>query len=101
MATNDFEHGIESRDKVYVLFYASWCHFSQAFLPVFKEYAKKHPDECISMLIDDRPDLCDKYSIDYYPTVILFRRGKVDKRLDAEPGEGLNKKQLMELTGSK
>ena len=94
----DFERDLQSKEKAFVLFWASWCHFSQAFLPVFKEYAKRHPDECISVLIDDRPDLCDKYSIDYYPTVLLFKKGRVDKRLDAEPGEGLTKKQLMQLT---
>jgi len=97
MAT-DFERDLASKEKVFVLFYASWCHFSQAFLPIFKEYAKRHPEECISVVIDDRPDLCNKYSIDYYPTVLLFKKGKVDKRLDGAPGEGLTKKQLMQLT---
>jgi len=100
MAVEDFERSLQGKDKVYVLFYASWCHFSQDFLPVFKEYAKRHPEECLSMLIDDKPELCDKYSIDYYPTVLLFKQGKVHKRLDAEPGEGLSKKQLMQLTES-
>jgi hypothetical protein len=28
----------------------------------------------------------------------MFKRGKVQKRLDAEPGVGLNKKQLKDLT---
>lgn len=46
----------------------------------------------------DNPEGCDDYSIDYYPTVILFEKGKVKKRLDAKPGIGLNKKQLKELT---
>lgn len=87
-----------SKDKAYVLFYASWCHFSQAFLPTFQEYAKANPKECLSVVVDDKPDLCDKYGIDYYPTVLLFKKGKVAKRLDATPGEGLNKKQLSELT---
>ncbi len=97
MADDNFERTVQAKEKAYVLFYASWCHFSQAFLPIFKEYAKRHPDECMSVVIDDKPDLCDKYSIDYYPTVLLFKKGKVDKRLDAEPGEGLTKKQLMQL----
>ena len=30
---------IESKDKAFVLFYASWCPFSQRFLPVFEEYS--------------------------------------------------------------
>ena len=96
----DFEREVASKEKAFVLFYASWCHFSQAFLPIFREYAQRNPDECISVLIDDKPDVCDKYQIDYYPTVILFKKGKVHKRLDAEPGEGLTKKQLMQLTES-
>jgi thiol-disulfide isomerase/thioredoxin len=96
--TEDLERNLKSKDKAFVLFYASWCHFSQAFLPIFKDYAKHHPDECASVLIDDKPDLCDKYSIDYYPTVILFKKGKVAKRLDAAPGEGLTKKQFVQLT---
>ncbi|MGO8806718.1 MAG: protein disulfide isomerase family protein [Candidatus Bathyarchaeia archaeon] len=100
MADNSFERTVKSKDKAYVLFYASWCHFSQQFLPIFKEYAKRHPDECMTVLIDDKPDLCDKYQIDYYPTVLLFKKGEVDKRLDAEPGEGLTKKQLLQLTGN-
>jgi hypothetical protein len=29
--------------------------------------------------------------------VLLLNKGKVDKRLDAEPGVGLNKKQLVDL----
>jgi thiol-disulfide isomerase/thioredoxin len=100
MADDDLERSLQSKDKAYVLFYASWCHYSQAFLPIFREYAKKHPDECMSVLIDDKPDLCEKYQIDYYPTVLLFKKGKVEKRLDAEPGEGLTKKKLMQLTGN-
>ena len=83
-----------------MLFYASWCSFSQRFLPIFQEYAERNPHECVSVMIDDLPELCDKYEIDYYPTVLFFKNGEVKQRLDATPGEGLNKKQLQELTRS-
>ena len=89
---------IRRRERACVLFYASWCPFSQSFLPVFEEYAKENPQECISVVIDDEPGLCEEYAIEYYPTVLLFRKGKVERRLDAEPGRGLNRKQLKELT---
>ena len=46
----------------------------------------------------EEPDVCEEYAIEYYPTVIMFEKGKVQKRLDAEPGVGLNKKQLKDLT---
>jgi thiol-disulfide isomerase/thioredoxin len=92
------EEVLKSKDKAYVLFYASWCPFSQEFLPVFKEYAQANPQECISVVVDDKPGLCDKYSIEYYPTVLLFKKGTVHKRLDATPGAGLTKKQLTKFT---
>lgn len=88
---------IKSKDKAVVLFYATWCPFSQRFLPIFEEYKKSNPDECISVIVDDAPDICEEYSIEYYPTVVYFKNGKVQKRLDAEPGVGLNKKQFKEL----
>jgi len=88
---------IDQRDKTFVLFYATWCPFSQRFLPVFEEYARTNPEECLTVIVDERPDLCDKYGIEYYPTVLLLRNGRVDKRLDAEPGVGLNSQQLASL----
>jgi thiol-disulfide isomerase/thioredoxin len=92
------EKEIENKDKAFVLFYATWCPFSQRFLPVFEEYARDNPQNCMSVIVDDRPDLCEEYAIEYYPTVLLFKNGKVHRRLDAEPGVGLTKKQLAELT---
>ena len=95
-----FEDALKGKEKAFVLFYASWCPFSQRFLPIFEEYAKSNPHECISVMIDFKPDLCEKYSIEYYPTVLLFKKGAVYKRLDATPGFGLTKKQLIELTNN-
>ena len=97
-AKSDIENVLKSKEKAFVLFYASWCPFSQRFLPIFEDYAKSNPQECMSVVIDDKPDLCEKYAIDYYPTVLLFKNGSVEKRLDATPGLGLTKKQLNDLT---
>jgi hypothetical protein len=49
-------------------------------------------------MIDFKPALCDKYGIEYYPTVLALKKGKIEKRLDATPGEGLTQKQFEELT---
>jgi thiol-disulfide isomerase/thioredoxin len=95
---SNFYNEIKDKNKAFVLFYASWCPFSIQFLPIFEKYKKSNPKDCLSIIIDDKPDVCEEYSIEYYPTVILFKRGKVHKRLDAKPGIGLNKKQLKDLT---
>ena len=67
-------------------------------MPIFEEYSKSNLKECTSVIVDEEPEVCEKYAIEYYPTVILFKKGKVHKRLDAKPGVGLNKKQLKDLT---
>jgi thiol-disulfide isomerase/thioredoxin len=45
-----FHDNIENRDKAVVLFYATWCPFSQRFLPIFEEYSKSNPKECLSVI---------------------------------------------------
>ena len=94
-----FHDKINNKERAFVLFYATWCPFSQRFLPIFEEYSKTNPKECVSVIVDEEPDVCEEYGIEYYPTVIMFNKGKVDKRLDAEPHVGLSKKQLKDLTG--
>jgi len=92
---------IRNKDSAFVLFYATWCPFSQRFLPIFEEFSKSNSRECLSVIVDDNPDICEEYVIEYYPTVILFEKGKVHRRLDAQPGVGLNKKQLKEFAEKK
>src|SRR5512139_3973534 len=94
----DVEVELETKPKVYALFYASWCPHSQRFLPIFEEYEKTNPDECLKVMIDLKADLCDKYGIEYYPTVLMLKKGKVQKRIDAAPGVGLTKEELTKLT---
>lgn len=94
---NNLDFGIKTKDKVFVLFYASWCPFCQKFLPAFEEFSKNN-HECMKVLVDDNEDaICEKYSLEYYPTVIMFRKGKIQKRIDAKPGIGLTKNQLNNL----
>lgn len=78
-----------------VLFYADWCHFSQAFLPFFEKHTSG--DGCFRILADEVEGVEDAYKIDYFPTVIFFSKGKEHTRLDAEPGAGLDELKLVKL----
>lgn len=105
MSKIDVEYGIEdvlkSKDSVVVLFYASWCPFSQRFLPIFEKYAEDKTHTCLRVKTDDKASLCEEYSVDVVPTVLLFERGSVKKRLDGVPGVGLSEKQLTDLLGKR
>jgi len=98
---SSFHGHIKNKNKATVLFYATWCPYSQRFLPIFEEYKKSNPEECLSVIVDEEPELFEEFDIEYYPTVIIFENGKVNRRLDAEPGVGLNKKQLKDFTEKK
>jgi thioredoxin 1 len=100
-AEYDLEEVLKTKGKVFVLFYASWCPFSQRFLPIFEKYAQKDPQGCLRVKTDDKAKLCEKYSVDIVPTVLLFEKGSVTKRLDGAPGAGLEEKQLKKLVNER
>ena len=84
-----------------VLFYASWCPYSQRFLPIFKKYAKNNENNLCRVLTDEIKSCKENYSIAVVPTVIFFtKNGKIAKRLDGILGRGLNENQLVEMMDS-
>jgi len=89
---------IASGRDTLVLFYASWCPFSRAFLPVFEKHACG--EGCLRVLTDQVAGVEEAYSIDFVPTVMFFRDGKFHTRLDAVGGEGLSEEMLLELMRS-
>ena len=91
---------IARRDTVLVLFYVSWCPFCQEFMPIFDEYAKANGYECMKIDVDHEPELSNQFLVDYYPALILFRKGRMVKRLDSEPNVGLTRCQFQEFIGT-
>jgi thioredoxin-like negative regulator of GroEL len=85
---------IASRDKLMVLFYASWCPFSQAFLSTYLRHAAAG-DPCYArIVVDDDHPLTDKYDIQVFPTVLFFEKGQMVRRLDGVFHRGLSQGQL-------
>ena len=46
------------------------------------------------IVADYKLRLCEKFSVEVFPTVLFFEEGKVSKRLDGLAGAGLNRQQL-------
>jgi thioredoxin 1 len=85
---------LASRDKLMVLFYASWCPFSQAFLGTYTAHAATG-DPCYArIIVDDGDPLVNKYAISVFPTVLFFEHGRVVRRLDGVYHRGLSQGQL-------
>jgi len=78
-----------------VLFYATWCPFSRAFLPIFRKGFGRSGWRPIEAIIDDEENpLWEKYGIEVVPTVIFFEEGRIVLRLDGIPGKGLSSEEL-------
>jgi len=93
----ELEEIIRTKDRLFVLFYASWCPFSRMFLPVYVEHAESS-DPCYRrILVDTDDDLIEKYKIEVYPTVLFFQQGRLVRRLDGTYHVGLNKNQLTDF----
>ncbi len=91
---------LESGETAFVLFYAAWCPFCQRFLPVFERLARDYEESFFRILFDGNEDLFDEYSVEVYPSVILFRAGTPAVRLDGIAGVGLDEGRMIVLIES-
>lgn len=89
-----FNDVIKNNDAVFVLFYASWCPFSKEFMPIFEKYAREKKSNFVFIKVNDNDELCEKYSIEVFPTVYYFKQGNVSKMLHGIAGEGLTDRNL-------
>jgi thioredoxin 1 len=93
---DDLAETLKLDERIYVLFYASWCPFCRSFLPIFdKEAQMNHHDKFLRVKMDDESNpLWEKYNISVVPTVIFFKAARVWRRLDGGLGAGLKEEQL-------
>lgn len=90
----------KSGQGVFALFYASWCPFSMAFLPVYEKQAAGREREFVRVVLEGNEDLFEEHGVQVYPTVLFFKNGAVARRLDGKHLSGLKEKQLTELIAS-
>ena len=105
--TNYLKEGFESKSedldeqikdgKKAVLFYADWCGHCKTLKPVWDEVAKdvnKKDKKMIKVNCGEGTkhdkEIMEKYSIDGYPTIIIFEDGK------PTPYEGKRTKEALE-----
>ena len=66
---------LESNERVFVDFWASWCGPCRMFGPVMDELAKDYKVEKVN--VDDEESLAMEYGIMSIPTVIVFDKGQI------------------------
>lgn len=81
------------------LFFSSWCPFCRSFKIIFERYAyEREIERFILVRIDDYDNVIwNKFDVKNVPTVILFEKEKIIKRLDGSFGRGLTEQQFIEF----
>ncbi|MFN6943429.1 MAG: thioredoxin family protein [Cytophagaceae bacterium] len=95
--TQSIEEVIASSElAVLVDFYAEWCSPCMQMMPVWDEVSEALKEKCLTIKVnvDEHLDLVEKYKIMGVPTFILFREGRIIKKI---PGV-LDKQQLIDLS---
>jgi thioredoxin 1 len=87
---------LKINNRVVALFYASWCPFCVKILPQFENLAEGDSRFFLAVK-DDQEKIADSFSVQVYPTLILFEQGAISRRLDGALRVGLNEKQLVDF----
>ena len=93
----ELENALKSKEKVFALFYSANCPFSQRFLPIFEKFSKDGAHLGVRILVEKNERLVEKYSVEIVPTLLVFEKGEILHRLDAEWGVGISEKRLKGL----
>jgi endoplasmic reticulum resident protein 44 len=83
--TSNFDSSLAENKILFINFYADWCRFSQLLNPVFEEASEQFKNSTGDVLFasvdcDRQPLICQTYKITKYPTLKIYRSGKLSKK---------------------
>jgi thioredoxin 1 len=92
----DLNKILQENKLVVALFYATWCPHCIRFLPLFQKYENIYSSvKFLHVKIDDYENpLWEIFSIMVVPSILIFEKSKLSKRLNGILGVGLSEEQF-------
>ncbi len=81
---DNFENEVVKSEKVTLVdFFATWCGPCQMLSQVLEKMSTSRAQIDIAKVdVDESVELAQKYEIDVVPTMIIFKDGKIMKRIE-------------------
>lgn len=73
------------RGNRFLLFYSRWDPFCVEFKPAYEKIASAAPEQYCLVQSEEHPELAVIYGVETLPSVLFFRSGKLERRLDGVP----------------
>jgi thioredoxin 1 len=104
LTTSTFDETVASSDTpVVVDFWAEWCGPCKMIAPILGEIATEQAGSLTvaKLNVDEHPDLAMRFNVMSIPTLLVFDKGQVAKRLVGAKGKAALLQELQEfLPGS-
>jgi thioredoxin 1 len=100
LTTSNFDETVGASDTAVVVdFWAEWCGPCKMIAPILGEIATEQAGNITiaKLNVDENPDLAMRFNVMSIPTLLVFDKGQVAKRLVGAKGKGALLQELQEF----